>query len=142
MADTPKPVTDVEQDILNRSPENLRPEVQAVENEFNQAALDAASRSPEAEAGAAQVDPGLDAAARDAAAIASGKTVAAGALVNDANVVFKEVKAGYKTTEFWVAGAVIVLSQIGALDLPGHYGTTITTAAAAAAYVISRGLAK
>lgn len=54
----------------------------------------------------------------------------------------KESKAGYKTTEFWLATVAAVLTQVGALDLPGKYGKTIATVAIVVAYVLSRGVAK
>lgn len=56
--------------------------------------------------------------------------------------VIKETKAGYKTTEFWAALATVILTQVGALHLPGHYGATIATVAAVLGYVLSRGIAK
>lgn len=63
-------------------------------------------------------------------------------LLGDVPAVVKESKAGYKTTEFWLALLLILLTQLGALHLPGHYGATITTLAAGGAYILSRGLAK
>jgi hypothetical protein len=63
-------------------------------------------------------------------------------IINDLAPVVSETKAGYKTTEFWVALLGIVLAQIGVLHLPGKYGDTITTVALAAGYVLSRGFAK
>jgi hypothetical protein len=62
--------------------------------------------------------------------------------LHDAPVVIADVKAGYKTTEFWIAGIGILLTQLGALHLPGKYGDTITTAALALSYILSRGFAK
>lgn len=59
-----------------------------------------------------------------------------------APAVAKEVKAGYKTTEFWLVIAFTVLTQLQALHLPGKYGDTIATIAAIVSYVISRGFAK
>ncbi len=59
-----------------------------------------------------------------------------------APLVFKETKAGYKTTEFWLTLAFTILTQLGALHLPGKYGSTVATAAAVVAYVLSRGVAK
>jgi len=59
-----------------------------------------------------------------------------------AGPVVAAVKAGYKTTEFWVTVVGALLTQIGALHLPGKYGATITTVALAVSYVLSRGFAK
>lgn len=53
-----------------------------------------------------------------------------------------EAKAGYKTTEFWLALAGVISTQAGALSLPGEHGTTIATIAFVVAYVLSRGVAK
>lgn len=136
------PVADVEQKVEEAAPTAAQPEVAQIESEFNTAVEDAAAKAPAEEAKAAEKDPGVEAAAKDAAAIASGKAVPATVLAKDASVVYKEVRRGFKTTEFWVAAAVIVLTQVGAFHIPGKYGDTITTSAAAAAYIISRGLAK
>lgn len=67
---------------------------------------------------------------------------AIGHLIHDIPAVVKETKAGYKTTEFWVAAATVLLTQLGALHLPGHYGATIATVAAVLGYIVSRGVAK
>jgi len=67
---------------------------------------------------------------------------AVGTVVNSTPGLITEVKAGYKTTEFWVTVVGVVLAQLGALHLPGKYGTTITTAALALSYILSRGFAK
>lgn len=63
-------------------------------------------------------------------------------VINDMAPVVKETKAGYKTTEFWIAIVGIVLAQLSVLHLPGKYGETITTAALAVGYLLSRGFAK
>lgn len=63
-------------------------------------------------------------------------------VVNEVPAVVKEVKAGYKTTEFWVAIATAILAQVGALHLPGKYGDTIATVSAVGLYILSRGAAK
>lgn len=63
-------------------------------------------------------------------------------LVAGAPGVVKETKAAYKTTEFWLALVVIVLTQLQLLHLPGKYGDTIATVAAVASYTVSRGIAK
>jgi hypothetical protein len=56
--------------------------------------------------------------------------------------VVKEAKAGYKTTEFWLTLVAAILTQVGALHLPGKYGDTIATVALLASYALSRGIAK
>lgn len=55
----------------------------------------------------------------------------------------KQVVPGWKTTEFWVSVATIVgaLTATLAGNLPDKYAA-IATAVSAAAYAISRGLAK
>lgn len=63
-------------------------------------------------------------------------------LAADAPVLFKETKAGYKTTEFWVALVGAAAVQLSVLDIPGKYGKTITTGALLVAYILSRGAAK
>lgn len=57
-------------------------------------------------------------------------------------LVVKEAKAGYKTTEFWLTIVGAVLTQVGALHLPGKYGDTIATVSLLASYALSRGIAK
>ncbi len=56
--------------------------------------------------------------------------------------VIQEAKPGYKTTEFWLLLIGTLATQVGALDLPGENGKTITTTALFVAYVLSRGIAK
>lgn len=140
--ETPAPVVETEQKIENAAPTAVQPEIAQVEAGFNEVLDSSAEKGAATEADYAKVDPALDKAARDARAIATGGKVDPTALVSDATHVVKEVKEGYKTTEFWVAAAGIVLTQIGALHLPGKYGSTITTGALAGAYILSRGLAK
>lgn len=135
-------VVKAEQQVIDAVPEGLKPEVKAVEDEFNKVVDSAAEKAPEAEAQAAQQDPAVEQAAKDAQKVFSGEQLSPGVLVKDATAVVKEVKAGYKTTEFWLSAVVILLANVGALHLPGKYGPTIATAAAAGSYAISRGLAK
>lgn len=52
-----------------------------------------------------------------------------------------ETKKFYLTSEFWVAVAAVVGSLSGALPIPPQYEGTVA-AVVAAAYAISRGLAK
>jgi protein-arginine kinase len=63
-------------------------------------------------------------------------------LIEAAPQFVQESKAGYKTTEFWLTIVGAVLTQVGALHLPGKYGATIATIALLVSYAISRGIAK
>lgn len=63
-------------------------------------------------------------------------------VIESAPLVVKEAKAGYKTTEFWVALGGAILTQLGALHLPGKYGDTVATVALVVSYIVSRGVAK
>lgn len=56
-------------------------------------------------------------------------------------VVVEESKAGYKTTEFWVAVVTSLLVVLNGIPLPDKY-EGIVVGALGAAYAISRGLAK
>lgn len=53
----------------------------------------------------------------------------------------KETKAGYKTTEFWLTSIIAVLTLLGTFPLPPKF-EPVVAAGLAAAYTISRGLAK
>lgn len=53
-----------------------------------------------------------------------------------------EVKAGYKTTEFWLVVVWEALTQSSAIHLPGTYSKLIAGAAGIISYVLSRGIAK
>lgn len=55
--------------------------------------------------------------------------------------IVKESKEGYKTTEFWLAVAVSLLTLVDVIPLPGKYEALVPTVLAAA-YALSRGLAK
>lgn len=57
------------------------------------------------------------------------------------DVIVKETKAGYKTTEFYVALGASVLTILEAYPVPDNI-KGIIVGAIAAIYVISRGLAK
>lgn len=61
----------------------------------------------------------------------------------DVPAIIKETKAGYRTTEFWVAivGLIIVNLNGLVMTLPDKY-QAIATAAIAAFYAVSRGQAK
>lgn len=56
--------------------------------------------------------------------------------------VIEETKAGYKTTEFYLVILYEILTQSGAIHLPGTYGKVAAGAAGIVAYVLSRGIAK
>jgi hypothetical protein len=141
-APVPEPIQDAEQAVEQAAPTVLKPAVTAVEDGFDKVLAEAESQAPAVEAQAAAVDPALGKLGADAQEILTGHLASPQQLVYDVQGGFKEAKAGYKTTEFWLSGIVIVLSQVGALDLPGQYGKTITTAAATVAYALSRGFAK
>lgn len=57
------------------------------------------------------------------------------------NLVVKESKAGYKTTEFWVGVVVALLTVLDGVPLPEKFEGGVV-ALIAVAYAISRGLAK
>jgi hypothetical protein len=62
-------------------------------------------------------------------------------VIAEAPQVFKEAKAGYRTTEFWLTVAWVIASQLQVLHLPSKYGD-VSSIAAVVAYVLSRGIAK
>lgn len=64
-------------------------------------------------------------------------------LVADVGVVVQDVKAGYKSTEFWltVLGLLALNLNGVVLTLPDKY-QAIASAVLAAAYAVSRGIAK
>lgn len=82
----------------------------------------------------------IDAAAQDVDDIL--KSGSATDLIAVVPSVVQEARRGYKTTEFWLAVAGTVLTQLGALHLPGKYGDTIATIALVGSYILSRGVAK
>ena len=57
------------------------------------------------------------------------------------NAIVKETKTGYKTTEFWVAIAVSLLTVVDGIPMPEKY-EAIVVGAITAVYIISRGVAK
>lgn len=140
--ETPAPIQEVEKKIEDVAPAALKPEAEVLAKEANAELADASAKGVVAGAEAAKTDPGVAAAAQTVDKLFSGEAVAPGQLLSVGSGVVKEVKAGYKTTEFWGALALIVLTQVGALHIPGKYGDTITTTATASAYIVSRGLAK
>lgn len=132
----PAPVVEVEQKVEDAAPNAIKPEVEQAEAAFN-------AFADSAEKDGAAAGPALEAAAPEDTKLAKDiehKDVAA--VVADAPAFTKAVKAGYKTTEFWLTLAGVVLTQLGTLTVPGKYGKTIQDTALIAAYAISRGLAK
>lgn len=131
--------------VEGQVPEVPKPVVEAAAKEAAKVVDDAAAQAPAAEAAAAKADPGLNALAHDIAGVASGEALPLSSFVSDFKVGQKEVKTGYKTTEFWLTAGVIVFSQVAALSIPGKYGAAISEAAAAVSaglYAIARGVAK
>lgn len=57
------------------------------------------------------------------------------------NTIITESKAGYKTTEFWVTIVVSLFAVVDPASLP-DWAQTALLGVAAAAYAVSRGLAK
>ena len=57
------------------------------------------------------------------------------------NAIVKETKTGYKTTEFWIALGVSLLTVLDGIPLPEKY-EAIVVGAITAVYIISRGVAK
>lgn len=135
-APVPEPVAAAETKVEAAAPDAVRPEVEVVDKAFNEfagnAVAEGAAAGPELEAR----DPALSTAITD---VEKGNVLGA---VGQFGTIKKEVKAGYKTTEFWLTVAGVVATQLGAIHVPGKYGTTIQDTALIAAYALSRGLAK
>jgi hypothetical protein len=55
--------------------------------------------------------------------------------------IVKETKAGYKTTEFWFTSVIAILTLVGTFPLPPKFEAVVASGLAAA-YTISRGIAK
>lgn len=62
-------------------------------------------------------------------------------VIKDLPMVVSESKAGYKTTEFWITIATAVAASTGGIPMPEKYQGFVA-AAAAIAYILSRGVAK
>jgi hypothetical protein len=62
-------------------------------------------------------------------------------LFSELPILFKESKAGYKTTEFWLTVLTMVLLNVNLIPLPDSW-QGIASAALVVVYAISRGLAK
>lgn len=133
-------VQQVETTVQADTPEPLKATetaVQAAFNEFADEKLEEAEAAvPAEEAAQKKAEPATEA---ESEALAHGNL---SAVVTSAPGFVKEVKAGYKTTEFWMTLAGVVLTQIGTLHIPGKYGDTIATVGLVGSYVLSRGLAK
>lgn len=130
------PAAQVEEAIETHTPEAVRPEVAEAEKEFNTFAEATVDKGKVAGAAIEDKNPDLTTALQDAE-----KGDVAG-VIAEAPAVTKIVKAGYKTTEFWLTLAGVIATQLGAIHVPGKYGSTIQDSALIAAYVLSRGLAK
>lgn len=63
------------------------------------------------------------------------------ALIEALPYVVEETKKGYKTSEFWVAIALTVLTVIDGIPLPEKY-EGVVAGVIGVAYMISRGIAK
>lgn len=55
--------------------------------------------------------------------------------------IIEEAKAGYKTTEFWLAVAISILTVLDGIPLPEKYEGFVVTLLGIA-YALSRGIAK
>lgn len=78
----------------------------------------------------------------DSGAVVPNQTGGAiGDLIEHIPEVIKETKSGFRTTEFWVSILAAVLVVVDGIPLPEKY-EGIVTALIAAAYAISRGIAK
>lgn len=132
----PEPVAAAEQKIENAVPDAVKPEAEVIDTVFNAFAGDAVAGGEAASADLEAKDPALNTTITD---VEHGNVLGA---VGQFGTLRKEVKAGWKTTEFWVTVVGVVLAQVGAIHVPGKYGTTIQDTALIGAYVISRGLAK
>lgn len=134
--ETPAPVVEVEEKVEAAAPAAIRPEVDLAAAEFNQFEAATAAKGKAAGEALEAKEPVLTGALQD---IEKGDVAG---VVNVAPALVKEIKAGYKTTEFWLVAAGLVLTQLGAIHVPGKYGTTIQDSALIASYAVSRGLAK
>lgn len=134
------PVEAAEAKVEAAVPEALKEPVAEVEKDFDEFAVETAKKGQEAapavEAAAEAEEPAIAEEAQDL------KTGNLTGVVSNFGGVVKEVKAGWKTTEFWLVLAGVVLTQVGALRVPGKYGDTIQTSALIGSYAVSRGLAK
>lgn len=135
-ATPPAPVVEVEQKVEAAAPEAIQPEVATAEQEFDTFATDTVAKGKVAGADIEAKNPDITTTVQDLE-----KGDVAG-VIKEVPAVTKLVKAGYKTTEFWLVLAGVVATQLGAIHVPGKYGTTIQDTALIAAYAISRGLAK
>lgn len=62
-------------------------------------------------------------------------------VISEIPTVVKESKEGYKTTEFWVAVVISLLTVLNGIPMPEKYEGFVV-AALGAAYALSRGVAK
>jgi hypothetical protein len=130
------PAAAVEQKVEDAAPAELKETVESVEEGFNEVVGEAKADDPAEKAAADAADPEIVKTVSD---VEHGNVTA---VVGDLAAVKNEVKAGYKTTEFWLTLVSLGLTNLGAIHIPGKYGQAITDGAALAAYTLSRGLAK
>lgn len=63
--------------------------------------------------------------------------------IADVPVIVKEAKAGYKSTEFWIAILGALALQTDTIHLPEKYGgSSVGTILLGVVYILSRGIAK
>lgn len=126
--------------VADATPEPLKATEAAVEKGFNEFAdqkLDEAKAAvPAEEAAQAAAEPAVT------DEVKYFKDANLQGVISNAPAVVKEVKVGWKSTEFWLTTAAVILTQLGTLRVPGKYGDTIQTTALVGAYALSRGLAK
>lgn len=77
----------------------------------------------------------------DAPVVVNQTNVDAASLIPAVTTIVTEAKAGYKTTEFWVAIVVSLLTLLNGIPLPEKF-EGVVVALTGVAYVLSRGLAK
>lgn len=122
------PLVAAEKDLINVAPSALEGPATAIEGKLNQTVEAAKAAVPAEQTALAVAEPGI-------AAVLHGNAF-------DVGPAIAEVKAGYKTTEFWLTTVALALTNFSVVKIPGKYGQAITDAAALAGYALARGLAK
>lgn len=142
-AEVPAPIQTVEQEAVAEVPTGLRPEAQQVADDFNSFLGTAEDAAPAERAADEAKDPAVGTLLGEIRGAAfSRDAVPVGRLVNDAVLASREVKSGWKTSEFWLTVVGLALTNLSVIKIPGKYGQAITDGAALAAYTLSRGIAK
>lgn len=136
------PLAAVEQDAEKAVPAVVEPAVEAAAAQLNAVVAEAKQDVPAEQAAAAAKDPGVAGVLADVEGSLSGHALSPSVGAADLGQAVREVKAGYKTTEFWLTTVALALTNFSVVKIPGKYGQAITDAAAIAAYALSRGLAK